>query len=66
MYVFVIFQVSQLIILNEAYEKGDRLALQGDFQSFANSVMKASEGLIDVAQKMASESDEQVIIYIYI
>lgn len=59
-YLFFYLKVSQLIIQNEAYEAGDKDAFPADLIPSATSVMKSTEGLVDAARRLATDSVDEV------
>ncbi|XP_013384611.1 catenin alpha-1 isoform X2 [Lingula anatina] len=52
-------QVSNLIIYNEAYNKGDKCATPRHFATYAENVLHAAEGLVQAASKIARNSTDK-------
>ena len=65
---FVIFacsQVSQLIIVNEAYENGDRSAFPDDLLSSSVVVRNSAESLVQVALRLTRDTADEVSFNLY-
>ena len=53
-------KVSQLILLNEAFERGEKHAFPEDLIPGATNVMEATTRLVDAAQEHAACTDDEV------
>ena len=57
---FATRQVSQLILVNEAYENGEKEGFPDDLGANAEHVRKSADGLVMAASRLASESQDDV------
>ena len=53
--------MSQLILLNEAFERGDKHAFPENLLPGANNIMQATGRLVTAAQEHAACTDDEVI-----